>query len=221
MHQQIDPAILYLGTPVVLISTENSDKSFNLSPMSSAWWLGWSCMLGLDASSKTTENLLRTGQCVLNLPSASEVSHVDRLARLTGSNPLPRHKQLMGYQFNPNKFTAADVNSQPSVDVTPPRVLQCPVQLEALLVSSHPFGKDDQKMLIPMLAIEVKIVKVHASKAILSDSFENRIDPEKWNPLLMSFLQFYSRGENAHSSRLAKVPEELYGGRTPVAKNRS
>ena len=51
----IEPAILYFGTPVVLISTLNDDGTSNLAPMSSAFWLGWRCILGLDASSKNTE----------------------------------------------------------------------------------------------------------------------------------------------------------------------
>ncbi|MGI8308307.1 hypothetical protein [Saccharopolyspora hattusasensis] len=33
----IAPSILYFGTPVVLLSTENSDGTANLAPMSSAW----------------------------------------------------------------------------------------------------------------------------------------------------------------------------------------
>jgi hypothetical protein len=32
--------ILYFGTPVELLSTENDDGSFNLAPMQSAWALG-------------------------------------------------------------------------------------------------------------------------------------------------------------------------------------
>jgi len=35
MHRTVDPAILYFGTPVVLVSTENEDGSANLAPMSS------------------------------------------------------------------------------------------------------------------------------------------------------------------------------------------
>jgi flavin reductase (DIM6/NTAB) family NADH-FMN oxidoreductase RutF len=38
---QIEPAILYFGTPVDLIGTTNDDNSRNLAPMSSAWWVGW------------------------------------------------------------------------------------------------------------------------------------------------------------------------------------
>jgi flavin reductase (DIM6/NTAB) family NADH-FMN oxidoreductase RutF len=49
-------------------------------------------MLGLAAESKTTENMKRTGECVLNLPSVDLVAAVDRLARTTGSNPCPLEK---------------------------------------------------------------------------------------------------------------------------------
>ena len=77
VSHQIEPAILYFGTPVVLIGSSNEDGSFNLAPMSSAWWVGWRCMLGLARNSKTTENMIRSGECVLNLPSAALVGAVD------------------------------------------------------------------------------------------------------------------------------------------------
>src|ERR1700738_1922090 len=89
VSHQIEPAILYFGTPVVLIGSNNADGSFNLAPMSSAWWVGWRCMLGLARNSKTTENMIRSGECVLNLPSADLVDAVNSLARTTGSNPGP------------------------------------------------------------------------------------------------------------------------------------
>jgi len=95
----ITPAIHYWGTPVLLISTLNEDASANLAPMSSAWWLGWSCMLGLDASSKTLANLRRQGECVLNLASTANAEAVDRLALLTGSAQLPAHKRMLDYRF--------------------------------------------------------------------------------------------------------------------------
>ena len=101
-HQSnaIEPAILYFGTPVVLIGSSNEDGSANLAPMSSAWWVGWRCMLGLASNSRTTENMIRSGECVLNLPSADLVDAVNRLARTTGSNPVPPGKVMRG-SFNP------------------------------------------------------------------------------------------------------------------------
>jgi len=215
MHQQIEPPILYLGTPVVLISTLNPDGTPNISPMSSAWWLGWSCMLGLDASSQTTLNLLRTGECVLNLPSASEAAHVDRLARKTASDPIPPHKVAMGWEIERDKFGRAGLTQQPSLDVAPPRASECPVQLEAQLVNDYPFADADPRIGIAMRAIEVRITRVHADPALLSKTHEDRFEPDAWNPLLMSFLKFYARGENVHPSHLAELPQEAWAGRAP------
>ena len=99
-----EPPILYLGTPVVLISTTNEDGSPNLAPMSSAFWLGWRCVLGLGARGKTAANLVRTGECVLNLPSQDQVAAVNRLALTTGSNPVPDYKQKRGYRYVRDKF---------------------------------------------------------------------------------------------------------------------
>jgi flavin reductase (DIM6/NTAB) family NADH-FMN oxidoreductase RutF len=100
----IEPAILYFGTPVVLIGSSNEDGSANLAPMSSAWWVGWRCMLGLASNSKSTQNLIRAGECVLNLPSADLVDAVNRLARTTGSNPVPPGKIKRSYRHEKNKF---------------------------------------------------------------------------------------------------------------------
>src|SRR6202000_1648848 len=104
MHTTTDPAILYFGPPVVLISTLNPDGTPNLAPMSSAWWLGHRAMLGLAGSSRTTENLRRTVECALNLPDASMVGHVDRIARTTGSDPVPARKLARGYRHVADKF---------------------------------------------------------------------------------------------------------------------
>jgi hypothetical protein len=46
-HFQIEPPILYFRTPVVLLSTLNEEGTANLAPMSSAWALGYTVMLGL------------------------------------------------------------------------------------------------------------------------------------------------------------------------------
>lgn len=53
-HLDIQPKILYFGTPVVLVSTCNEDESPNLAAMSSAWALGWTVVLGLGYAGKTS-----------------------------------------------------------------------------------------------------------------------------------------------------------------------
>jgi flavin reductase (DIM6/NTAB) family NADH-FMN oxidoreductase RutF len=209
-HLAIDPAILYFGTPVVLISTLNEDGSPNLAPMSSAWWLGWGCMLGMTSGSKSVENLRRTRQCVLNLPSAEQVAAVDRLALTTGSNPVPRYKVGMGFQFVPDKLGRARMTAAPSELVAPPRVVECPVQMEAELNAEHPFGLGNSRIRTEISALEVRIVRVHAHPDIRMTSDPDRIDPDKWKPLIMSFRQFYSLGDRLQHSHLAEFPEHMF-----------
>ncbi|NLR80635.1 flavin reductase family protein [Chitinophaga eiseniae] len=205
MHVVSEPAILYFGTPVVLISTLNEDGSANLAPMSSAFWLGQQCVLGLGASSKTTENLLRTGRCVLNLPSVKEVAGVNRLALTTGSNPVPERKQQRGYRFEPHKFETAGFTPLPADKVPAPRVAECPVHLEATVSAVHPLGATQS-----IRIFHLDIIQVHLHPSILMDGHPNRVDPDKWRPLLMSFQQLYGLGERLGESVLAQIPEQLY-----------
>lgn len=206
----IEPAILYLGTPVVLISTQNEDGSHNLAPMSSAWWLGWRCFVGLGMDSKTPQNMIRTGECVLNLPSVHQAAAVDRLARLTGSDPVPPVKQYMGYAHERHKFTTAGMTATAAETVNAVRAAECPVQLEAVLVAQHPVMADMEGMSGFVGAFELRVTRVHVHADILMDGFDNRIDPDKWRPLIMSFQKFYGLTPQVHPSRLAEIPETLY-----------
>jgi flavin reductase (DIM6/NTAB) family NADH-FMN oxidoreductase RutF len=208
---RIEPAILYFGTPVVLIGTCNEDGSYNLSPMSSAWWLGWRCMLGLGTGSKTTENLIRTGECVLNLPSAALVGAVDRLARTTGSDPVPAGKKMRGYRHEKHKFELSGLTAKPGDTVAAPRALECPVQIEAKLAHSHGLAQDDTVWRSRLSAIEVRVTRVHAHPEIIMDGAPDRIDPDKWRPLIMSFQEFYGLGgAKLQRSELGQIPESSY-----------
>jgi flavin reductase (DIM6/NTAB) family NADH-FMN oxidoreductase RutF len=211
MHVTCEPAILYFGTPVVLISTVNEDGSFNLAPMSSAFWLGWRCMLGLSALSKTTHNMLRTRECVVNLPSDAQVAAVNRLARTTGSNPVPEVKRNRGYRYEKEKFLTSDMTPSPSETVAAPRVVQCPIQLEAVIEATHPLAQQDDTLRGRILIFEARIQRVHVEESILADGEPNRIDPDKWRPLIMSFQKFYGLApQQLHESTLARIAESLY-----------
>jgi flavin reductase (DIM6/NTAB) family NADH-FMN oxidoreductase RutF len=215
-HIVSEPSILYFGTPVVLISSENEDGSANLAPMSSAFWLGWRCILGLNATSKTTANMIRTGQCVLNLPSVDNVAAVNRLACLTGSNPVPSVKLARGYTHEKNKFETAVL----ILTVAPPRALECPVQMEAVVAAKHDLMEDDDVARGKIVTFEVRVTRVHIHPDILMDGLSNRVDPNKWRPLMMSFQRYYGLGEEVHESTLAKIPEDIY--RMPdIARSRA
>ncbi|MCJ1238703.1 hypothetical protein MMC14_006694 [Varicellaria rhodocarpa] len=155
MHTTISPAILYFGSIVLLITTENPDGTPNITPMSSAWFLGPRCMLGLASISQGTINILRTRQCVLNLPSENMGQVVNTLARTTGTEEIPPMKQSLGYRYVKDKFGVAGLTTQTAEMVSPIKIKECPVQMEAELVGIHEMGGE------PFLALEVKILRTH------------------------------------------------------------
>jgi flavin reductase (DIM6/NTAB) family NADH-FMN oxidoreductase RutF len=200
MHKTIEPTILYFGTPVALISTMNPDGTPNLAPMSSAWWLGWSCALGLGQLSQTSDNLIRTRECVINLPSEALVTYVDRLALTTGRDPVPDKKRQWGYRYESDKFGVAGLTPVKSVCVAPPRIGECPVQMEGIVHDLRPFGKN-----VNANMFEVHIVKLHVDEQLLmGDGQRPRIDPTRWRPLIMSFCRFFGLSGEVHPSRLAE-----------------
>lgn len=206
MHTVIEPKILYFGTPVVLISTMNEDGTPNLAPMSSAWWLNQSCMLGMSIKSQTVQNLIREQECVLNLPSIDLIPSIDRLTLLTGRNPVPESKALRGYTHEADKFGIAGLTPLPSQLVSAPRVKECPVHLEAKFVKIHPFEQPSS-----LVAIEVHIEKVHIEDSLLMNANSNYVDPSKWNPMIMNFCEYFGLGEQRSASKLAPVfgPESV------------
>ncbi|MBE1445852.1 flavin reductase family protein [Paenibacillus sp. OAS669] len=176
----IQPKILYFGTPVVLLSTLNEDGTTNLTPMSSAWALGNRIVLGLGEGGKGAANLLRCGECVVNLPDASHWEHVEKLAKLTGANPVPDYKQEL-YRFEHDKFSAGSFTPLASDVVRPQRVEECPLQIEAKVVNLY----DTDGFTI----IEVEAQKVHAHEAIMLN--EQHINPTAWNPLIYNFRHYF------------------------------
>lgn len=209
-HVVSEPHILYLGTPVVLISTVNEDGTPNLAPFSSVFWLGWRGILGIASASQTTRNLLRTGECVLNLPSSNEVGAVDRIARTTGTYPVSDFKRALGYVYEPDKFGRAGMTRVASDTVQAPRALECPIQLEAVVAATHGIGDDSDELRGFLSLIEVRIQRVHVHPDLLVDGHANRIDPDKWSPLIMNFQKFYGLSGQVHPSRLADIPEQAY-----------
>jgi len=210
-HCVTEPNILYFGTPVVLVSTLNENGTANLAPISSAFWLGWRGVIGIAASSQTTRNLLRTGECVLNLPSAAQADAVDRIARTTGTYPVPDGKRAKGYVFEPDKFGTAGLTEAASQTVAPPRALECPVHMEAVVAATYGIGDDMPDLRGRICVFEVRIQRVHVHPDLLMDGHPDRIDPDKWSPLIMSFQKFYGLApRQVHASRLAEIPEHAY-----------
>ncbi|WP_345815811.1 flavin reductase family protein [Paraburkholderia sp. PREW-6R] len=188
----IEPKILYFGTPVALVSSLNEDGTTNLAPMSSFWALGWTLMLGLLDETKTAENLERHAECVVNVPSPDMWEQVEKLAPLTGKNPVPDIKAKQ-FHFEKCKFEAAGFTQLESEQVKPLRAAECPVHLEARVRHIHRIGGDKLQQLGGGVAAEVEILRVHASEAFVTNG--NHIDAEKWSPLVYNFRHYFRLAE--------------------------
>lgn len=200
-HHVVDPAILYWGTPVVLLSTVNEDGSANLAPVSSAFWLGHTAVLGIGLASHSLANLQRTGEVTLCLPGADLVDAVDRLALTTGATRLSPFKARAGYRHHKDKFGLAGLTPVPGRVHAPPLVAECPVAMECSVSSVH---RTD------FATVTAEVDRVHVHDDIRDVEHEHRIDPDRWRPLVMSFQRFYGLGPEVHPSRLATIDEELY-----------
>ena len=95
--------------------------------------------------------------------------------------------------------------------VAAPRALECAVQIEAKLAHVHEMAREDAVWRGNLAAIEVRVTCVHAHPQIMMDGEPNRIDPDKWRPLIMSFQQFYGlTPQKLQRSELGQIPEAYY-----------
>jgi flavin reductase (DIM6/NTAB) family NADH-FMN oxidoreductase RutF len=181
-HVAIEPSILYFGTPVVLLSTENEDGSFNLAPISSAWALGRTVVIGLGREGQTACNLGRRPDLVLSLPAPDQWPAVERL----------------------DKFATAHMTSEPSHLVRPPRVAGCPIQLEARAERVQPDVSGD------FVIVEAVVRKVHADSRIVVPGTDH-IDPTAWSPLIYNFRHYFGLGPELGHSYRTQTPRNVDG----------
>lgn len=193
----IHPSILYFGTPVILVSTQNPDGTANLSPMSSAWALSDRVLLGMGLTGQGCQNLMRTGEAVINVPNPGMHAAIEAIADTTGAREVPAYKKAMGYRHVADKFAASGLHAAPSAAVQPPRVAECPLQLEARLLAVHRGSSVDDKP-ADFVSLEMQVLRVHAHEDILYRD-NGHIDTSRWSPLLYVFRHYFGTG-----SRLGK-----------------
>lgn len=187
---RIRPSILYYGTPVALITTLNPDGSANISPMSSSFALGDRVVLGMAETGQGLDNLRRSGECVINLPSPQLWRAVEKLAPTTGKSPVPADKRAIGYRHVADKFDWAGLTAVPSDQVGPPRIAQCPLQLEARLVVAHRAQVEAGAEPPDFAILETRVVQTHAHRDIVVAGTQH-VDTARWQPLLYVFRHYF------------------------------
>ncbi len=204
-HIAIKPSVLYVGTPVALVTSLNPDGTTNISPMSSAWALSDRVVLGMTSTSKGRENVVRSRELVINFPTSALWPQVEAIARATGRNPVPPHKAQIGYEFVADKFEASGFTPQESEIVRPLRIAECPIQFEAEVVAVHDPGDDwpDDRPETYQI-IEARVVRVHAHRGVVVAG-TNHIDTAKWSPLLYVFRHYFGTGPDLGRTFKAEI----------------
>ena len=162
--------------------------------MSSSFALGDRVVLGMAERGQGLDNLRRTGECVINLPSQALWRAVEKLAPTTGSRLMPQYKTALGYRYVPDKFGCAGLTPLPSLRVGPPRIAECPLQMEARLLAAHPAQAGEAQEPPPDFCIlETRVVQTHAHRDIVIDGTQH-VDPSRWRPLLYVFRHYFGTG---------------------------
>jgi flavin reductase (DIM6/NTAB) family NADH-FMN oxidoreductase RutF len=200
-YKTINPGILYFGTPVALITTLDITGNANIGPISSVWGLGWTLILGLECASKTYQNLISQKECVVNLADPSLFQKVEKIANLTGANPVPDYKKDR-YIYEPDKFSAGGFSKMEAEKVRPPRIAECRLQLEAIFKNEIVIH-DDPKEASEVAAVEVRVVKVHADENMVVG--DDHIDPTKWSPLIYNFRHYQGVGKELGKTFKAEI----------------
>jgi flavin reductase (DIM6/NTAB) family NADH-FMN oxidoreductase RutF len=202
-HVTIEPSILYVGTPVALLSTTNPDGTVNLAPMSSAWALGDVVVLGVGTSGQTAANLRARSDVVINYPSPEQWEAVERIAALTGRYPVPEPKQDR-FRFERDKFTAAGLTPVASELVSPPRVAECPLQFEATVVHCELDAESN------FLIAQARVLRVHADDHIVVPG-TSYVDPSTWSPLIYNFRHYFGLAPELGESFRTETPRPALG----------
>ena len=165
--------------------------------MSSAWALNDRIVLGMATGGQGSENAVREGECVINFAPSSLWEKVERLARTTGRNPVPEYKAVGGYHYEPNKFQAAGLTPLPSDTVRPPRIAECPFQIEARIVAAHAPGGGAWEIGCEhsFAIIETQVQRVHAHEDV-TIAGTNYVDVSRWQPLLYVFRHYVETGRD-------------------------
>ncbi|GAA1993695.1 flavin reductase family protein [Catenulispora subtropica] len=183
---------------MVLLTTENDDGSPNLAPMSSAWALGQTIVLGLGKDGQTGHNLSRRPELVVNVPGPHLWRQVERLAGVTGRHPVPETKPA-GCRYVADKFGEAGLTPRASEAVRPPRVAECGLQFEARAARVQPDSAKD------FLIVEAEVLKVHADPAIVVPGTDH-VEPGAWEPLIYNFRHYFGLSEELGFSYRSQTP---------------
>jgi flavin reductase (DIM6/NTAB) family NADH-FMN oxidoreductase RutF len=170
-----------------VVSTINANRSPLLSEVVPAIIYGLRLTVNLPRQSTTANNLLRTGECVINLPDPKAVAAIERLAETVAS--INKSFDLSFSRVAAcGRLTPAHMTLVPCEAISALRALECPIQLEARYERGmNKKANEPTAPLVKYLTFELKILRVHLdSSVVLGDAH-----PNMWTPLMTCLREAY------------------------------
>ena len=118
-----------------------------------------------------------TGEFVINFPTADMVEVVDYCGTKSGRNV--------------DKFAETGLTPEPAIQVKPPLIKECPVNLECKVIGCLSLGSHDLFIGDALL--------MHAEEDILLDADTGRVDPSKG--LVFAMNEYWSFGKRIETVR--------------------
>lgn len=163
MKKQLGPSDRLYPMPVPLICGGTMDDA----DACAVAWMGICATnppraaISLRESRHTLERIRATGTLTINTARASDAAVVDYFGTTAGRDT--------------DKFAVTGWTLEPSVEVSAPRIVECPLQLECKVVQEVDLGSH--------VLLIAEIVQSHADESILDDSGE-MVDVGKLDPLV-------------------------------------
>ena len=185
-HCVTEPNILYFGTPVVLVSTLNEDGTANLAPISSAFWLGWRGVIGIAAARKPPATAA-AGACVTEPAAGTGARGGPDRARRAPARCQTASARRAAYE--PDKFGRRP--GSPKRHRKPSRRARLNARcIWKRSAATHGIG-EKRPTCATSACSSCASSACTCIPTLLMDGHADRIDPDKWSPLIMSFQKFY------------------------------
>jgi flavin reductase (DIM6/NTAB) family NADH-FMN oxidoreductase RutF len=170
-----------------LVSTTNANRSPLLSEVVPVVIYGLRLTVNLPRQSTTANNLMRTGECVINLPGPEAVAAIERLAQ-TVASINKNFDRTFSRAAACGRLTPAHMTLVPSEAISALRALECPMQLEARY--ERGMNKKAHECTVPLdksLTFELNVLRVHVDPSVVLGD----VHPNMWTPLMTCLREAY------------------------------
>ena len=186
MKKNVKLGSFYYGFPVFLVTTTDANSgSVNVCAASSSISLGDKIIIGISKGGKTHANLLAGSDVVINIPAPFLWEKVEAIGRLTGGDTLSEAQLKWGVEICHDKLAKTGLSTEASVSVTPPRIVECPIQAECKLAGTTDKGR--------FILAELDIAHTWIDTDLLDK--DDRLDSSRWKPLIYNFREYSTTGE--------------------------